>query len=526
MATSEITPSAVKIDKLIPRIADGDIKIPAFQRHFVWKPGQVIDLLDSIYNDFPIGSILLWNSHEKLKATRNICGFDIPDRPESYPINYVLDGQQRLSAIYAVFCKNRTQSAQTDDNADLESFDLYFDLDSPAFHANPDLIPGHTYFPLKSLFDMTPFVNILKQLPDKYHSIIQDLHTRFNNYEIPVVTLKNRNKNEVGIIFERINSTGTKLTTLDLMVAWTWSEDFHLQEEINTLLEVLKEKGFEDLPDKIILQCLSAVIQKSTSTKSILKLTPESVHDNFTKLTTSMEKAIDFLSTQLKVSGDFLPHVQQLIPLTFFFSRIESASNSQLKHLKQWFWKTSFSRRYSAQTDDKLDADITYFEQLIADNAEGSSKYNYTVTADQLIKQSFTKSSPVVRAFLVLMAQNQPRDLVHGGLVDLGRALSAYNSKEYHHIFPRAYLKKREFLPGKINSLCNYCFLTANSNKKISSKSPSDYIVTVVPQETLGIILESNLMPLNKEVYEKNEYEDFLRLRSQKVIEYLDKQLV
>jgi len=526
MAISEITPSAVKIDKLIPRIADGDIKIPAFQRHFVWKPDQVIELLDSIYNDYPIGSILLWNSGEKLKATRNICGFDIPDRPDSYPVNYVLDGQQRLSAIYAVFCKDRTQSTDLEDNADLESFDLYFDLDSPAFLAKVDLVPGHQYFPLKSLFDLTAFVNIAKELPQTYHGTVENLHTRFNNYEVPVVTLKNRTKAEVGIIFERINSTGTKLTTLDLMVAWTWSEDFHLQVKINDLLEVLKQKGFEDLPDKTILQCLSAIIQKSTSTKSILKLSPQEVHNQFEKLVSSMEKAIDFLATQLKVTGDFLPHVQQLIPLSFFFSRVNSASSTQTKHLKQWFWKTSFSRRYSAQTDDKLDADIVFFEQLIDENSEGAARYNYTTTADQLIKQRFTKSSPLVRAFLVLLAQNQPRDLVHGGLVDLGAALSEYNSKEYHHIFPRAHLKKREFPAERIDSLCNFCFLTADSNKKISSKAPSDYFVSVVPQEHFATILESNLMPLTKEVYEKNEYDNFLKLRSQRVIDFLDKLLV
>ena len=44
-----------------------------------------------------------------------------------------------------------------------------------------------------------------------------------------------RKKEEVGIIFERINNTGTKLTTLDLMIAWTWSEDFHLKEKMDEI---------------------------------------------------------------------------------------------------------------------------------------------------------------------------------------------------------------------------------------------------------------------------------------------------
>jgi hypothetical protein len=524
MAISEITPTAVKIDKLISRVADGDIKIPAFQRRFVWAEDQVIELLDSIYRDYPIGSILLWNSNEKLKATRNVCGFDIPDRPESYPVNYVLDGQQRLSTIYAVFCKDRSQ-ASGDNSTDLGSFEIYFDLDSKRFQLKDDVATG-PLFPLKSLFNITEFIQELQNIPKEYHPLVQALHTKFNNYEVPVVTITNRSKAEVGIIFERINSTGTKLTTLDLMIAWTWSEDFHLQDQIIDLLAKLDEKGFGDIPEKTILQCLSAMISKSTSTSAILELTPGQVHQSFPNLIASMEKAIDFLFTQLNATKDFLPHIQQLIPLTFFFSKVNSPSLDQTKWLKQWFWKTSFSKRYSGQTDDKMDADIVLFEQLIAGQPEGLNKYSYTVTEDQLIKQKFTKNSPLVRAFLLLLAQNKPIDLVNGNNVDLGAALSKYNAKEYHHIFPRAHLKGRQFPADKINSLCNFCFLTADSNKKISSKAPSDYFTNIVPQNKFGNILEVNLMPLNRDVYEKNDYEQFLKLRSQLIIQLLNRQLV
>ena len=65
-------------------------------------------------------------------------------------------------------------------------------------------------------------------------------------------------------IFERINNTGTKLSTLDLMIAWTWSEDFHLQAAINELLQSLEEKGFGDLTERIRLQSLSGMLRNST----------------------------------------------------------------------------------------------------------------------------------------------------------------------------------------------------------------------------------------------------------------------
>jgi hypothetical protein len=281
MAISEITPTAVKIDKLIARVADGDIKIPAFQRRFVWEQEQVIELLDSVYRDYPIGSLLLWNSDDKLKATRNVCGFDIPDRPSSYPVNYVLDGQQRISAIYAVFCTDRTRSAPDDDDPDLETFNIHFDLESQVFRASSDLVAGHYSFPLQALLDLTAFLNALQQVPEKYHGTVKALHSKFINYEVPVVTVTKRSKTEVGTIFERVNSTGTELSTLDLLIAWTWSEDFLLKEEISDLLDSLEGKRFGKLPDKTILQCLSAIVVKSTSTKSILALAPKEVHDTF-----------------------------------------------------------------------------------------------------------------------------------------------------------------------------------------------------------------------------------------------------
>ena len=87
MPTGEIQPSALKIDRLVSRISDGDIKIPAFQRGFVWNQEQIIDLLDSLYHNYPIGSILLWSSNERLKSSRNIGGLKLPDREPEYSVN-------------------------------------------------------------------------------------------------------------------------------------------------------------------------------------------------------------------------------------------------------------------------------------------------------------------------------------------------------------------------------------------------------------------------------------------------------
>jgi hypothetical protein len=92
-------PSVDRIDELARRILTGDILLPKFQREFVWERNQIIDLLDSIARNFPVGSILLWQSRQELRSENRIADLDIELPRPDYPVNYLLDGQQRLSSL-------------------------------------------------------------------------------------------------------------------------------------------------------------------------------------------------------------------------------------------------------------------------------------------------------------------------------------------------------------------------------------------------------------------------------------------
>jgi hypothetical protein len=201
--------------------------------------------------------------------------------------------------------------------------------------------------------------------------------------------------------------------------------------------------------------------------------------------------------------------VQQIIPLTYYFAKAKAPTADQLVCIKKWFWKTSFSRRYSSQTDDKMDADIAFFKDVIKGKFDDISKYSYSITSEILVTQKFSKSSPLVRAFLLLLAQKAPLDLVTGTKIDINVALSKYNAKEYHHVFPKAYLKKLGVSSDKINSLCNFVFLSASSNKRISEKMPSDYFINIIPKSHYLDIVQTNLIPIKKEIYEENDYTKF-----------------
>jgi hypothetical protein len=522
----ELTPSAQKIDRLIQRIDQGDIRIPAFQRGYVWKQNQVIELLESIVANYPIGSILMWNTKERLKFTRNIGGYVIPETKLEYPLNYVLDGQQRLSSIYGVFSESATQDSTSQQyNPNPNIFEIAYDFERNIFSPSVDIdATKKSSILLRNLLGTTRLIAALKDLDSKYHDSAGELASSFLNYEIPVVTLTHRTKEEVGIIFERINSTGTRLTTVDLMTAWTWTDDFHLLEATNELSEELEKKGFGDVSYNLIIQAVSGIILGDTSTQAIVTLSGEQVRDNWDVFCEALKKAIDFLSTDLNCKNSvFLPHVQQLVSLTAFFSVAGPATADQLAALRKWFWKTAFSNRYSTgQTRKKMNNDIETVMEFRSSNFANLSTYSYTVTKNELHGTKFSKGNSLTRALLLLFAQSAPVDLVKNSAVDLAGALSSYNRKEYHHVFPQSFLKGLGLKIEKINCVLNFCFLPADSNKKISSKKPSDYVFNLIPASNRKDILMSNTLPVDPAVYQNDDYDSFMAKRADIIISKLD----
>lgn len=528
MKEPEVITNPQKIDKLIKRIDDSDIKVPAFQRGYVWKQNQVIELMQSIISDYPIGSILLWEASEgdRLRSTRNIAGYQIPEKSESYPVNYVLDGQQRLSSIYGIFSDELTQdktSARYNPNLDI--FEVYYDFQKSDFlpKSDVDVSSPHAVY-LRNLLDPIRLFDELEKIEKAHHQAAKELSSKFLNYDLPVVTIKNRSRKDVGLIFERINNTGTKLDTIDLLTAWTWTEDFHLLEASNELSEELESKGFGNIPNKLLLQIISGILIGSTKTGNVLTLSGSQVRDGWSGICESLRRTIDFLSTELRCKHiDFLPFNQQLVVISKFFSMTKQPDGKQLSELKKWFWRTAFSDRYSTgQTTSKMDVDLETMKSIISKGKDPVSKYAYTTTASELIAHQFSKTNPLTRAFLLLMAQNDPKDLVRGTTVDLGIALSAFNRKEYHHVFPNAFLNKLDLKKEQRFSIVNFCFLPSDSNKQISKKSPSDYFFNLVPSSSFKGILQSNLLPLEKSIYKTDDYDAFLEQRAELIVSEID----
>ena len=263
---------------IINDIDNGRLKPPPFQRGYVWNSEQIIDLLDSIYNYYPIGSFILWETKEQLSASRNIAGYILPNVDPDWPFYYVLDGQQRISTIYALFSENVNLDNNDDYSPEAEIFDIYYDISRGKFvhkseiheylgHQNQQLTfiddkkiyeREENFFRLKDLMSKN-FRSLTRNFSHHETSKLDDLYNKFHDYPLPCIYIKRVPKNEVAYMFQKINASGTSLDILDLLVAWTWSEDFHLGEEIKTIQERFESDGFS-LSWRTLLQCLSGII--------------------------------------------------------------------------------------------------------------------------------------------------------------------------------------------------------------------------------------------------------------------------
>ncbi len=231
------------IRKLINRITSGDIRIPAFQRDYVWEADQVAFLLDSIYKGFPIGTIILWKTDNRLKSEKKLGSFILPDPQKDYPVNYVLDGQQRITSLFSVF---QTDLEPTND----EFVDVYFDMlakedmqESLFLSLTPGEVEEDRHFPVKTLFDAEKYREATLNLSAENLKKVVSLQDRFKEYLIPNETFESGDRNKVAIVFERINRAGTPLEIFELLTAWSWSDDFDLVEKFKSLQIRIAEHG-------------------------------------------------------------------------------------------------------------------------------------------------------------------------------------------------------------------------------------------------------------------------------------------
>lgn len=505
-ATNKITPSNPRLGALLTAVSRGNIKIPVFQREYVWKDEQIMSLLDSIYYGYPVGSLLLWSTKVPLKHERDVGGFKLPKTPEDYPVNYLLDGQQRLTTLFGVF----NSDTETADAELAERFNVSF-VPAAGTFVHTSVADVAKSINLRSILDTTKLLPELARFSPDHQKIIATLTEKFKDYEFPVVTIRDRSNQEVCRVFQRINSSGTSLSTLELLSAWTWSDEFNLINEIQTLLDQLSDSGYEEVGEELVLRCLATVVLGTIDAEDLVDVAPDRLIQGMAKLKQAMYATVDFLEKELRIKNIvFVPFPIMLVPLVAFYARTLKPTADQLLGLKRWFWHCAFTQKYKAGTNTAVLEDLKKMEAFATDTTVFAA-LDAKIDPD-VFKKTWRINSTIAKAAICMLAQAEPRSFLTGTGVDLGTVMSAYNAREFHHIYPKAFLVTQGILFHQSNIIANVCLLTSADNRKISAENPATYM-TRIPANRRNVIADGALIPRDMLDGSKT-YADFIEGRA------------
>lgn len=464
---------------LLSDIKQGRIKIPQFQRDFVWERERAARLLDSILKGYPLGTFILWKTQERLRAVRNIGGLDLPTPPEGEFTYQVLDGQQRLTSLVAAMEGLLLREDFGEICVDLDTDPATEEM---VVYSRRDLVPaGHAVISFKHML-----TNGLDELVDAFSNkahlkMIQRHRDQFNAYPFPAVELSDASLAIATEIFTRLNVGGRSLTVFEIMVAKTWDEarGFDLLQRVHQIDEELAQVNYGDLDHQLFVQMVVAITHQSVRTKDLLEMRRAEFIDAWPSAVEALRAAVDFCRSDLLIPvRALLPSERVLIPLAYYFHIAGRNPVGEVKRrLIDLFFRIGLSERYSGTTETRIAQDLRAVIEIHQGN-QPIYDYGVNATADSIrVNGYFRPGRAYIKTLLCLLAARQPKDFHTGGQVILDNALlKQRNSRNYHHFFPSSYLEKSGVeLPA--NHIANITLISADLNKnRIRAKAPSRYL--------------------------------------------------
>lgn len=505
---------------LIVRVGSGEYRVPQFQREFVWEKQRVIELFDSIYKEYPIGSIFLWKAgRQHNRLFRHSIELGIEPIKDDDDVYFILDGQQRITSIYVTLMG--LTAAGTDYGR------ICFDVKEERFtYRDPD---PTRYVPVCEIWAGS-LLNIAKQIRDEHHSALARCDQVLRTYPVSVVEVRDKELSDVCTIFQRINQSGKRLERFDLIAAMTFSPEFDLRVRFKEdLISRLQRKAFGVISPVVVTQ-LMALAKKGACTERVeFSLTGPEIRELWEPVVESILLAAETLRKAVGVQNSgYLPYeaLLTLVAYAFLTSQRRAFSDMELEWIQRWFWRASFSQYYGSAGPTKMGRDKDLFERLLAGEFP-SFDPPLSLTAESLLDTKMTRSQSAVRnAFLCLLARRNPVHLINNTPLDLVTGgISDFTSPEKHHIFPRAFLRDRGYPEATVYALPNFCFVPAELNKRISDSKPSTYFAQIIIENPrYKGAAETHLLPTGDDAGLVNDnYELFLRARSELIVEEIER---
>ena len=542
------------IETLLAWVNSGEIAIPEIQRPFVWDSSKVRDLMDSLYQGYPIGYVIAWrNPNVRLK-----------DGSLSEGKKVLIDGQQRVTALTAAilgqYVINKTYERVKIKIA-FHPIDERFEVQNPAILKDktwlPDIsqaINGDLFEIAEQYFELNPDVD-KKQVRNAFSNLVNIPKKQIGLIELaPDLDIET-----VTEIFIRINSKGVVLSQADFAMSKIASNTEYNGNELRKAIDyfchlaiapefykhiVDNDKEFaktdffakmqwlktenEDLYDPDYNDLIRVAFTSQFNRGRLSDLVSLLSGRNFETRTFEDEIAETSFSTLRNGVNNFINETNfkrflMIIKSAGFISpkliRSQNAINFayiiylKLKdigvnavnietYVRRWLVYSILTGRYSGSPESAFDYDIKQisnkpFDEILRDREEAElSDAFWNASLPQSLDTSVA-SSPYFHVFLASQVKANDRgflskDVLVGDLISL--------RGDIHHLFPKDYLKKNGLDRSKYNQIANYVYMQSEINIKVGNKPPKDYFELIKSQmqdnnqQVSGIATEQQLL--------------------------------
>lgn len=342
--------------QLIDRVGDGRLHIPRFQRPLVWEWDRKRELLRSVRDGIPMGSVMIWRTNdERVSVQASLAGHRLPPPRPNVPREYILDGLQRLSTLYVALRGPGSTDAEAEGGSRVG-----YDLREQDFVEMDGVIPEDGIIPLDVLGSAVTLLKAQRRWSgpeaEAWLERSDELARAFREYQVPVVTIVSNDVELATRTFKMINSQGQRMDEADMVHALAWGEGLEIRERIQALRdEFLGPVGWQGLDDETVLKVI-----KADADIDLYDRSAEAVSLRIREDPTRLDSAVRRLAQAAELLGELGVRSWSLVPYGVQPVLVAAALNSVhsvdtvKSTIHDWFWLTTYGEMFAGMSGSRL----------------------------------------------------------------------------------------------------------------------------------------------------------------------------
>ena len=388
----EITPQVLHLRDLLKWVRQGRVRVPNFQRDFTWDRGRMLSLFDSIRKQYPIGTLLFWESSRPRPTVPHLGPLALPDFAGGKLL--VMDGQQRLTTLAGVLLFDEMQRSQSEDR-DPKRWHMWYDAGSDSFAYFDDTAAPQSAVRVADLMGTKGLYNAAQRIMgggeggaetttrELWVERVETVSAALGAYRLPLVIFATESLRLIVESFTRVNRSGQSIGADEMFSALTYdaadaTEKFRLSKHIDAILAEIVRTGFGEIERVTVLYLILLGVDldpfrtewdqlaKDTQTSSAARL-PKSIDE----AKDGLLKAVGFLREEGVWNRRLLPYSMQLVGLAGFYSkRVGPPTEGQKRLLRRWLWATAFTEVFGGLNPSRIRLQLTDLYKNIPEQAE------------------------------------------------------------------------------------------------------------------------------------------------------------